>query len=278
MTFTSATKLKDWVKNKSKQSGLEPTIVMRAYMMERFLERVSLSPYKENIILKGGFLISAIVGIGQRTTMDIDTTIKGLPINREQIEKIISEILAIDVGDNVTFEVLSIKNIHDISPYEDFRFSIRAWFSKLRSDMKIDITVGDTIIPSETEYPYTLMFENRSIPIMAYHLTTILAEKIETILSRNITTTRARDFYDVYILTTLNADSLSKQDLKHALLAKAEERNSLTAIGNWQHHLHEMKISPELQKLWGNYQREYSYAKNISFDNTLQAIEILLSI
>jgi len=142
MTFTSATQLKDWIKNKSKQTGVPANVLLRSYMMERLLERVSLSSYRENMILKGGFLIAAMVGIDRRSTMDMDTTIKGLPISYVSIGRILREIMSVDAGDSVTFEVQDIRNIHDISEYDNFRVSIRASFYSIRADMKIDITTG----------------------------------------------------------------------------------------------------------------------------------------
>ena len=272
MKFTSATQLKDWIKNKSKQTGASANILLRSYMMERLLERVSLSSYRENMILKGGFLISAMVGIDRRSTMDMDTTMKGLPVSRKGIENILQEIINLDVGDGVTFEIQNIKNIHDISEYDDFRVSIKAAFYTVRTDMKIDITTGDTVIPREIEYHYRLMFEDRTISVMAYNLYTILAEKIETILSRNVTNTRGRDFYDVYILLSMNKDTLSKPELLHALHAKAEERKSVSFIENYAKHLRDIAKSPEIAKIWTGYIRSYSYAKGIVIQDILSLI------
>ena len=272
MTFTSATQLKDWIKNKSKQTGVPANVLLRSYMMERLLERVSLSSYRENIILKGGFLIAAMVGIDRRSTMDMDTTIKGLPISYEGIGNILREIMSVDTGDRVTFEIQDIRNIHDISEYDDFRVSIRASFYSIRADMKIDITTGDAIIPREIEYHYKLMFENRTIPVMAYNLYTILAEKIETILSRNVTNSRGRDFYDVYILLSMNRDTLSKSELLDALRVKGSERDSLSYIENHAKHLRGIADSPEIAKIWAAYGRSYPYAKGIELPDILALI------
>ena len=272
MTFTSATQLKDWIKNKSKQSGVPTNVLLRSYMMERLLERVSLSPYRENIILKGGFLIAAMVGIDRRSTMDMDATMKGLPVNREEIENILREIISIEAGDGVTFEIQDIKNIHDISEYDDFRVSIRAAFHTIRADMKVDVTTGDAIIPCEIEYNYKLMFEDRSIPVMAYNLYTILAEKIETVLSRNVTNSRGRDFYDVYILLSMNRETLSRPELLHALRVKAEERDSISDIETHAKHLSDIAASPEIAKIWAAYVRSYSYAKGIALSDIIALI------
>jgi len=272
MTFTSATQLKDWIKNKSKQTGVPANVLLRSYMMERLLERMSLSSYRENMILKGGFLIAAMVGIDRRSTMDMDTTMKGLPVSREGIEGILREIIDIEAGDGITFEIQNIKNIHDISDYDDFRVSIRAGFHSIRTDIKVDITTGDAIIPREIEYHYRLMFEDRTIPVMAYNLYTILAEKIETILTRNVTNSRGRDFYDAYILLSMNREVLSRQKLLHALRVKAEERDSLSDIENHEKHLRDITTSPEIAKIWNAYVKSYTYAKGIALSDILALI------
>jgi len=272
MMFTSATQLKDWIKNKSKQTGAPINTILHNYMMERLLERVSLSSYRENLILKGGFLIAAMVGIERRSTMDLDATMKGLPVDREGIETILNEIISINADDNVTFEIRNIKNIHDISEYDDFRVSLRAVFHTIRVEMKIDITIGDVIIPREIEYPYKLMFEDRTIPVMAYDLYAILAEKIETILSRNVTNTRGRDFYDAYVLLSLNRDTLSRAELLQAIRVKAEERGSLAYVENYMKHLQDIEASPEMKKIWAGYVRNYSYANGIALSDILSLV------
>jgi predicted nucleotidyltransferase component of viral defense system len=272
MKFTSATQLKDWIKNKSKQTGVPANVLMQTYMMERLLERISLSSYRNNLILKGGFLIAAMVGVEQRTTMDMDTTVKGLPVSHEGIADILSEIIIIDAGDGVIFEIQDIKNIRDISEYDDFRVSIRASLYTVRVNMKIDVTTGDAIIPCEIEYLYKLMFEDRTIPVMAYNLYTILAEKIETILSRNVTNTRGRDFYDAYILLSMNREEISRKELLHALRIKSEERSSIHYVKNYTKHLKDIEDSPEIEKIWAGYVRSYAYAQDIILTDVLALI------
>lgn len=250
--------------------------VLQNYMMERFLERVSASQYKDNFILKGGFLIAAMVGIDLRSTMDMDTTIKGIPVDRETIERIINEILEIDVGDNVTFIIKSITNIHNVSDYDDFRVGIEAKFFTMRVNMKLDITTGDVIIPREVGYSFKLMFEDRHIDIKAYNINTILAEKIETILSRNVSNTRARDFYDVYILLTTRMYDIDRNELKQAIAKKAEERNSMVYLENHQKYLTDVIESEDVQKIWSNYKHKYLYAKDILFCDIINCIEEVL--
>ncbi|GHT85378.1 abortive infection protein [Bacteroidia bacterium] len=272
MTFTSAAQLKDWIKNKAKQTDAPANTLLQSYMMERFLERVSLSSYRGNMILKGGFLIAAMVGVNKRSTMDMDTTIKGLPVDREEIEKILAAVISIDADDGTTFEVQDIKPIHDVSNYDDFRVSLRASLFTVHVNMKIDITTGDTIIPREIEYPYKLMFEDRTIPVMAYNLYTILAEKIETILARNVANTRGRDFYDAYILLSLNKDTISLSELLNAIRVKAAERGSEGAFENREKFLTDISDSPDVAKIWDAYAKRYSYAKGIALSDIISAV------
>jgi predicted nucleotidyltransferase component of viral defense system len=264
--------LKGWIKNKSKLTGAHPNVLLQSYMLERFLERVSLSPYRENVILKGGFLIASMVGIGKRSTMDIDTTVKGLAINRESLEGMLREVIAIDVADGVSFDILDIQNIHDINEYDDFRISLLAVHQTIRINMTIDVTTGDTIIPCEIEYHYKLMFEDRTISVMAYNLCTILAEKIETILKRSIGNTRGRDFYDVYLLLSTDRDALSKSDLRQAIRAKAVERGSIPAIESHAKILGDIATNPDIAKIWDGYTKRYSYAQGISLTDILSQI------
>ncbi|MDR1042639.1 MAG: nucleotidyl transferase AbiEii/AbiGii toxin family protein [Clostridiales Family XIII bacterium] len=272
MTFNSASQLKAWVKNKAVKTETPANTILQSYMMERFLERVSASQYRKNFILKGGLLIASMVGVDKRSTMDIDTTVKGISVSRTEIENILREILATNINDNTGFEIKSINPIHDVSDYDDFRVGLLAILDTVRVDMKIDITTGDIIVPREIEYQYNLMFEDRTIPLMAYNLYTILAEKIETILSRNVFNTRGRNFYDVYILLTLNKETLSRPTLLDALYSKAEERGSLPAIDSHAKHLSDIAVSPEIANIWDAYVRRYPYAKGISMDVIINLI------
>ena len=236
------------------------------------MERVSASVYRVNMILKGGFLIAAMVGVGKRSTMDIDATIKGLSINRAEIEKIIREIINIDIGDGIIFEIQNIKNIHETGEYDDFRVSLRASLFTIRVDMKVDFTTGDIIISHEIEYQYKLMFENRFIPIMVYNLYAILAEKLETIFVRGVTNTRGRDYYDAYLLLSLNKETLERDEMIHALIEKATERGSTAAIYDHAKILSDIAGSPDIAKIWDGYKRRYSYAIGIELTDILATI------
>lgn len=276
MTINSPKQLKDWINNMAKKNNLVANTILQNYMMERFLERVAVSKYRNNFILKGGFLIAAMVGIDLRSTMDMDTTIKGLSVNQEEIEKILNEILAIDVNDNVVFKIKSIKSIHDISEYEDFRVGIEAIFFAIRVNMKLDITTGDVIIPREVDYSFKLMFEDRSIAIKAYNINTILSEKIESILVRNVSNTRARDFYDVYILLTTRTSDINIDELKKAIRKKADERSSIEYIVNFSKYITDIKETGDVQNIWNAYKEKYVYARGIEFNEILKYIESVL--
>lgn len=265
MKIGSPRQLKDWINNMDKKNNIIANTVLQNFMMERLLERISVSKYKDHFILKGGFLIAAMVGIDMRSTLDMDTTIKGIPVNRETIEEILNEILAIDLDDNVSFSIKDIKNIHDVSEYDDFRVSIEAQFFTIKVNMKLDITTGDVIIPSEVEYSFKLMFEERNISIKAYNLDTVLAEKIESILARNVANTRARDYYDVYILLTLRRSDIDLDNLRNAIKKKAEERDTLIYVENTHKYLKDIEESEDLQKLWVSYTKKYPYAEGIQF-------------
>lgn len=266
--------LKDWINNMAKKNNLVANTVLQNYMMERFLERVSISKYHDNFILKGGFLIAAMVGIDMRSTMDMDTTIKGLPMGQNEIEKIVNEILEVHIEDNVVFVLKSIKSIHDTGEYEDFRLGIEATFFTMKVNMKLDITTGDVIIPREVDYSFKLMFEDRNIQVKAYNLNTILAEKIESILARNVANTRARDFYDVYILLKTRQQDIESGELLVAITKKAEERNTLEYIEKHDKYIMDISESPDLHKIWEAYQGKYTYAKDIKF---MEIVDVLRS-
>ncbi|MCD4715019.1 MAG: nucleotidyl transferase AbiEii/AbiGii toxin family protein [Clostridiales bacterium] len=273
MKINSPRQLKDWINNMvAKNNSLNANNLLQNFMMERLLERISVSNYKDNFILKGGFLIAAMVGIDMRSTMDMDTTIKGIPIDRRAIENIINEILSIAIDDNVFFILKDIKNIHDISDHDDFRISVEAHFFTIKVNMKIDITTGDLIIPREIEYSFRLMFEERDLSIKAYNIYTILAEKIESILARNVANTRARDYYDVYILMALRKDEIDFERLIDAIQKKAEERNTLIYVENHDKYLSDIEVSKEMKNIWQSYTNKFPYAENIQFSEIMNTI------
>jgi len=276
MKFTSVTKLKTWAKMKGEETQTPPEIIMRTYMMERFLERISLSQYKDNFILKGGFLIASMVGLDMRSTMDMDTTIKGIFINEEILKGIVDEIMSIDAHDGITFELLSAKPIRDISEYDDFNFSIRCWFEKLRQDIRIDITIGNLILPSEITHDYQLLFENRTIQVKAYNLYTVLAEKIDAILSNNIHNTRTRDYYDIYLLVGLYKERIDRKKFSEILQVKMNEKNHNVYLDNQKLYVQKISEHTPIINMWEEYTKIYGFAKNITFTDVLVSLNWLL--
>ena len=264
--------LKAFIKKKAEENHISAQLVMQNYMMERLLERLSLSRYKRNFILKGGFLIAAIVGLDTRATMDMDTTIKGLPLTHESICSIFEEICTVSVEDNVSFTVRRITDIHEGDDYPGLRIHMTANYPPLAVPLKVDVTTGDKITPREVEYSYRLMFNNRSISILAYNLETILAEKLETILSRNITNTRPRDFYDIHILYAMHDAECNTAVLREALYKTALKRESLAVIGNYRNILKSIVKSPQMRGFWETYQKEFSYVGDITFAETCETV------
>ena len=243
-------------------------------MMERFLERVASSQYKDNFIIKGGMLVTAMVGVALRSTMDIDTSIKNQNLSAEDAKRIVDDIKDINLGDGVTFEVKEVSNIMDEMEYPGIRFIMNAVMGKLVTPMKIDISTGDIITPREIKYNFNLMLENRTIEVWAYNLETVLAEKLETVISRNVTNTRMRDFYDIYILQKLYGEQLKKQVLWNALVATARKRGTLEQInsGDRREIFDEIEISSVMENLWKTYQKNYSYAADISWHTIMKSI------
>ena len=272
--ITTARQLKDLVRNLSKKKSADAQILMRNYMMERFLERISLSEYKNQFILKGGMLVAAMVGLDARATMDLDATIKGTNVSVEDVEMIISQIISIPLDDGVSFRVKRISEIMEEADYPGVRVSMETKFDGVITPLKIDISTGDVITPREIKYKFNLMLEDRTIEVWAYNLETVLAEKLETVVSRNVTNTRMRDFYDIYILQKLYGEQLQKQVLWTALVATAKKRGTLDLIEaeDIREIFDEIESSPVMGTLWKTYQKNYSYAADISWHTIMKSI------
>lgn len=270
-------KLKGKIKSFSEKNNLKAQEVLQMYFFERFLTRLEKSKYRANFIIKGGFLISSIIGIQNRTTLDIDTTIKGLPVKEEIIKEIILEILNIEVNDEIEFVLGKIENIREISEYENYRLHLTANFEKIKNPLKIDITTGDVIIPSEIEYSYETIFKEK-LNILVYSLETLIAEKYETIIKRNITTTRLRDFYDIYMIFKLKNDKIDVNNLKQAIWETAKNRNSIEEILESKEILEDVKNDEYLNKQWNIYKNENKYVDNIQFSEILKLLNKIADI
>ncbi len=269
----SSRQLKDLIRNLSKEVEIEPYVLIRKYMMERFLERVSKSKYNGSFILKGGMLVSAFVGIESRATMDIDTTIKGIPVTITEMKRMITEISDIYLEDNVKFRTKKLSEIMDEMEYTGIRFSMEAIMDGAVIPLKIDISTGDVITPGEISYSYKLMFEDRTIPIMTYPVETILAEKLETVISRSITNTRMRDFYEIHLLLQLH--KIDYDIFALALEKTAKKRESLLLLENAENVLKAVSSSNDMKKMWTTYQKKFKYARSYTWDDMMWSIRKL---
>ena len=272
----TARQLKDLIRNLSKEKSADAQILIRNYMMERFLERISLSEYRDKFILKGGMLVAAMVGLDARSTMDLDATIKGANVSAEDVEKLVLSIVAVPIDDGVTFQIKSVSEIMDEAEYPGIRVSMAALFDGVVTPMKNDISTGDAITPREVRYRFKLMLEDRTIDIMAYNLETVLAEKLESIITRTVTNTRMRDFYDIYILQQLYGTTLDQAVLRDALLATARKRGTERHLAETQEVMDEVESSPVMRRLWTAYQKKFSYAAGLDWNSVMAAVQKLL--
>lgn len=248
------------------------------FFFEHVLMRLEKSEYKDNIILKGGVLLSSIIGNDLRTTKDIDATLKGLPLTIEMVEEIFKEILSIDIKDNVYFELFSIKDIRITDEYGGFRLNIKGTFYKIRTNFFIEITTGDIITPREIKYKYSSIFEDKKINIMAYTIETIIAEKFESIISKNITTTRAKDFYDLYMLIDNHKDEIDNGVLKRAVINTFNKRNTTYDINLFRETLEILESSDTLKNVFMDYQSKLVYPQKVEYKKTIEALNLIIDI
>ena len=263
------------IRNKAAGDGDKAQILLRIYMMERLLERISVSGYRDNFILKGGMLVSSLVGVDMRTTMDIDTTVRALPLTQEKAKAFLEEIMAIDLEDNVSFRITKIEDIMEGHVYEGFRFHIEGVLEKLRQTIKIDISTGDAIIPAAVKYELPLILENRKIGLWAYNMETLLAEKLETVMTRAEANTRMRDFYDIYILTRQEVIEINPTHLKEAFAATCRKRGSEAAIPSFDEVLESIEASPEMLDAWENYRKNNPYVEDLTWGEAIHSVKLL---
>lgn len=264
--------LKAIVKNIAREKKISAQLVLQNYMLERFLERVSLSDYKDNFIIKGGFLIASMVGLDSRTTMDMDATIKRYPVTKETVRKMIEEVIAIDLKDDISFVFKGISEIREGDEYTGYRVALSADFPPMAVPLKLDITTGDKITPREIEYEYKLMLEGRSIRVLAYNLATVLAEKLETIISRGDQNTRPRDYYDVYILSKVQNENIDLETLAFALNATAGKRGTTNIMPKYRDVISVVRKSEPMNRQWENYRKDFDYADGIEFDEVCDTV------
>ena len=265
----SATAVKAKIKNKAGGSSDKSQIMLRIYLMERLLERVSLSRYRDNFVLKGGLLVSSLVGVDMRSTMDVDTTVKSLPLNKSAIQKILEEIMAIGLEDGVLFRITKVQDIMEGHEYEGVRFMIDCTMDKLKQTIKMDISTGDEITPKAIAYKLPLIVEDRTIELWAYNLETLLAEKLETIMVRAEANTRMRDFYDIHVLLEQDAVTIDRDTMKAAFYATCNKRGSIELIGTIDDVINKIADDETMRQLWNNYRKTNYYVGALEWEDVI---------
>ena len=269
-------RMKALIRNIAKEKNINSAVVLRNYMLERLLERISKSKYKDNFVLKGGMLVASIVGIDSRATIDLDATLRHFPLSKEKLEKAFEDILKIEIDDGITIKLLNIVEIREDAEYHGFRLSLVGMVDESKIPLKVDITTGDKITPDAIKYSFKLLLEDRNIEVLAYNLETVLAEKVESIISRGVANTRMRDFYDIYILTKLQGENINSSLFKKALAATSKNRGSENQISNAENILIDISESEKLKSLWKNYITKNPYAQEINWTSAFNAVNKLL--
>lgn len=277
MGFTPE-QIKGRIKSVAKQNNADARTLMRIYMMERFLERLAQSEYRDNFIIKGGILVTAMIGVAHRSTMDIDTSMKNLNLSAEDALRVVNQVKDIDLDDGVSFEVKDVSNIMDEMEYPGIRVTMNANVGRLITPLKIDISTGDVITPRAIEFNYDLLREDRSISLWSYNLETILAEKLQTVLARGILNTRMRDFYDIRMLLDTYEDKVNKAVLKDAFAATCKKRGTDHLQEQAEEIIKIIEADEQLQVLWRAYQKKYSYAADIDYASVISGVRKLMEI
>lgn len=273
--MNNAMSLKAKLRNLAKEKGLPAQVILQNYMFERLLVRLAASTYKDKFVLKGGMLVAAIVGLDNRATMDLDATLKNLPLTPDAIQTALEGICTIPADDGVTFDLGTISPIREDDIYGGYRASLNARFETILVPLTIDISTGDVITPNAIRFTFSEIFDERkSFELWTYNIETVLAEKVETILRRGVFNTRPRDFYDTYILAT--TQKYDPAVFKEALKATTEHRGTTEQIAGVDRILRNISESPELRAMWKKYQGQFGYAKDIDFAKIIQTIEALL--
>ena len=273
--MSNAMSLKAKIRNIAKQKNIPAQVILQNYMFERLLVRLSASEYKEKFVLKGGMLVAAIVGLDNRATMDLDTTLKNLPLTPDAIRSALEQVCTIPFDDGVVFEIGTISPIREDDVYGGYRVALNAKFDTLLTPLSIDVSTGDAITPHAVQYNFSEIFDDeKSYELWAYNIETVMAEKVETILRRGVFNTRPRDFYDAYILTT--TQKFDKAVFTDALSATTAHRGTAAQIADVPEILHNIEESPELRSMWEKYRKQFAYAADIEYDQIMDILKTLL--
>ena len=272
----NAMQFKAVIKKIAKEKQISAQLVLQNYMLERFLERVSISSYRDNFILKGGMLVASIVGVDMRATMDIDTTVKALPLNEADVQRIIEEICNIPLEDNVSFQIKSTRTIMEEFDYPGIRVMLEATLDRMRQPIKIDISTDDVITPKAIEYDYKLMFEDRTISVLTYNKETLLAEKMQTIINRGIANTRLRDFYDVYSIMNFYEEQIEKRVLYDAFSATCEKRKTIFTKDDIEATLHLISDDLHMEELWEQFKKSNFYVGELEWKSVIDYVEKIM--
>lgn len=274
--MNKAMQFKARIKNLASDRNIPAQAVLQNYMLERLLERIANSSYKDKFILKGGLLIASLVGIDSRTTMDMDATVMGFPLSEETLENALSEICAIQLDDDVTLTLNGIAPIRGDDEYGGFRAALLALYETINTPLKVDITTGDVITPRAVRYRFHSIFDDKEIQVWAYNVETILAEKVETILRRSVLNTRPRDFYDVYLLTSTQGTAIELETFRDALRATGQKRMSLSQLDKWEAILEAILADPIMRQRWERYARDNYYASKVTFEDVMTSVRNIL--
>ena len=274
--FSNANSFKAKIKNMAKDRGIHAQQLQQNFLIEQVLKLIAKSSYKDSFIVKGGYLIGQLIGLDKRTTMDLDVTLKGTTLSQENLISIFEEILS-DSDDVFSFEVDKLEPIRQDDEYGGFSLKLNATFDTLREVVFIDITTGDKITPREITYSMPSLFKNETIEVWTYNLETVLAEKLETIISRGVASTRPRDRYDLFTLYHIRKDEIDFDVLRKALANTVEKRGSKEAIDIWESQLNSIETDEYQKQLWTRYQRQFKYAQDISFEKSVQIVRELMT-
>lgn len=276
--INNAMQLKAKIKNFAKEKNLDSETVFQEYVLERFIDRISKSKYKNDFILKGGMLISSMVGVDLRSTLDIDTTIKGFEFTLDKLNEVLNEIIETDIGDMFTFKILMNKKIMEEKEYHGYRVTLEANFDTISQKFKIDISTGDIITPNEVKYDIKQILSDDKIEILAYNIETVLSEKVHSIIINNTQNSRARDYYDIYILEKLKKKEINNNILKEAIINKFKERGNEKNINNIYQEINKLSNNSDLKDHWKNYREKFTYAKDIEFEDTIKSLKNIVNV